>query len=123
MIDALKIWCGEMSTVTSKSTIKKRVRVNRNMIEKWLDENQHQMIHCPYQPGELLISMNSCIRRHEKARGDNSFQVNDRVFCDVLPNGLSFCRHCPILADLHLKETPHSVNATPASPAENQHIG
>lgn len=80
------------------------VILNREVMEQWLEENQHKMIRCPYQPGGLLISMTSCIKRHEMARGEGVSVGNDRVFRDVVNNGLSFCRRCPLIKNLNDQE-------------------
>jgi len=63
-------------------------------LNEWALNKQQEVIHCPYQPGELKISKGACpkrfqfswnIRRERKGIGESS----DR-------RGFSLCRKCPI---------------------------
>jgi hypothetical protein len=65
------------------------------MIEKWMAENRHRMVQCPYQPGRLLISEKSCGQRQLKAKKENLDDVmSGDVFDYMYKKGLSICLTC-----------------------------
>jgi hypothetical protein len=74
-------------------------------VEMWLNENQHQMVTCPYQPGELRISKEACLKRHETAKRQGSNPKPGKVrmktiFEEVVNTSLSRCLSCPIGEEL-----------------------
>jgi hypothetical protein len=68
------------------------------LAESWLAENYEGMIHCPYQPGQLMISKSACIKRYATAQEDKAADPmkGGNVFFYNLKRGLSVCRDCPI---------------------------
>ena len=80
-------------------------------MEIWLSENRHQMVTCPYQPGELRITKQACVRRHETAKRQGSDQKVGKaklktIFEEVVNTSLSRCRLCPIGESLSDGESP-----------------
>ena len=78
---------------------------NQVLTEEWLAQNQQQMIRCPRQPGNLIISQKACFIRYRfgQRQNLNNFVSND-FFDYKFKKGLSLCRRCPIgkkLADSH----------------------
>ncbi len=68
-----------------------------DMAEEWLGKNQQQMIRCPYQPGNLVISKKACTKRHLVGRkGIISDYRRGDLFYYKVKKGLSLCRQCPI---------------------------
>jgi hypothetical protein len=66
-------------------------------VKKWLAENRQEMICCPYQPGQLMISKQSCSKRYEIGqREDFDDLMKGDVFNYAYKKGLSLCRNCPI---------------------------
>ncbi|HTZ38970.1 MAG TPA: hypothetical protein VMB77_02345 [Syntrophales bacterium] len=70
----------------------------RNMqgqISEWISRNRQNLIQCPNQPGNLLISKQSCQRRRKKARQED---LADTMKGDVMDyiyrQGLSICLAC-----------------------------
>lgn len=75
------------------------------LAEEWLAHNYPQMIRCPYQPGNLIISSKACSQRFHFGRRKkfNNFFTDD-VFYHMVKKGLSLCGQCPIgkkLANSH----------------------
>jgi len=64
--------------------------------ENWLTKNQREMITCPYQPGQLKISKNACLKRHRVAQKDPGNFIREDFFNYTLKKGLSLCRDCQI---------------------------
>jgi hypothetical protein len=74
-------------------------------VEMWLNEHQHQMVTCPYQPGELRISKQACVKRRETAKRQGSEIKTGKprmktIFEEVVNTSLSRCLSCPIGEDL-----------------------
>jgi len=66
--------------------------------EEWLSRNREQMIHCPYQPGSLLISRSSCLKRRETAQTiDLSDVMSGSEFDFAYRTGLARCLHCNVV--------------------------
>ncbi len=62
----------------------------RKWVEIWLAENHRQMISCPYQPGNLVISRAACFRRYRIGRKKRELRKAESRF------GYSLCGRCPI---------------------------
>lgn len=73
------------------------MRESQFTVEEWLASNQQEMISCPYQPGNLMISKSACFKRHMVGRRE---KLNDLMKGDffhyTFKKGLSLCRDCPI---------------------------
>jgi hypothetical protein len=66
-------------------------------VRDWLVEHHRDVITCPYQPGQLVISNEACTKRHLVAREtcfDDLMKVD--LFTYTLKKGLILCRGCPI---------------------------
>jgi len=79
---------------------------NRILTEIWLAQNQQEMIRCPYQPGNLIISKKACFKRYRfvQKKKLNNF-INNAFFDYKFKKGLSVCLRCPIgkkLANSHM---------------------
>lgn len=71
------------------------MRDMQGQINDWISRNRQNMIQCPNQPGNLLISMQSCRKRRRKARQED---LTDTMKGDVMDyiyrKGLSICLAC-----------------------------
>jgi hypothetical protein len=66
-------------------------------VERWLAQNRQEMISCPNQPGQLMISKQACSKRYEIGqREDFDDLMKGDVFNYAYKKGLSLCRTCPI---------------------------
>ncbi len=67
----------------------------QGQMNDWISSNRQNMIHCPNQPGNLLISKQSCKKRRSKARQED---LTDTMKGDVMDyiyrKGLSICLTC-----------------------------
>jgi len=65
--------------------------------KEWLTKNRREMICCPYQPGQLMISKSACSKRHALSRKENFGDImKGDLFNYAYKMGLSVCRDCPI---------------------------
>ena len=66
-------------------------------VRDWLVEHHRDVITCPYQPGQLVISNEACTRRHLAAR-ETRFDdlMTADLFTYTLKKGLLLCRNCSI---------------------------
>ncbi len=66
-------------------------------VSGWLEEHQHGMINCPYQPGQLVISKGACMKRHMAAEQENYDDIMAVDFFRYkLKKGLFLCKQCAI---------------------------
>ena len=66
-------------------------------ISDWISRNSQNMIRCPNQPGNLLITKQSCQKRRLKARKEDLTNVmNGDVMDYVYRQGLSICLDCNV---------------------------
>ncbi len=76
---------------------------SQQTIEVWLQENRHQMLQCPNQPGDLLITRRACAKRYRSAQnvdlGGQKGRKMKSVFEEYVSANLSRCRYCPIGRD------------------------
>ena len=88
-----------------------------NSAETWLVKNQNRMISCPYQPGNLFISRNACLKRYRN--GDRQ-TLRNPLYDDTLAYqwkmGISVCRKCPIgrslISEPSCEENPEKSQRT-----------
>ncbi len=66
-------------------------------LQHWLVKNKGDMVQCPYQPGQLMISKMACSKRYKLSRkeGPTTLMKAD-LFYFSFQRGLSLCRTCPI---------------------------
>lgn len=65
--------------------------------DKWLAKNRRDMIVCPNQPGQLMISKSSCSKRYQMSRKENLNELlKGDFFQYIYMKGLSVCKDCPI---------------------------
>lgn len=63
--------------------------------EEWLAQHRPEIIHCPYQPGNLLITKDSCRKRRVKAKKENYEDIMKGDVLDyIYKSGLLRCRDC-----------------------------
>ncbi|HRT63119.1 MAG TPA: hypothetical protein P5551_12270 [Syntrophales bacterium] len=73
------------------------MRMTAYQIEEWLRRNRRRMIRCPYQPGNLRITLWGCRRRKSQARREDFTDLTKGDYFDyVYKSGLLRCRDCPI---------------------------
>ncbi len=64
---------------------------------KWLSKHRAEMVSCPYQPGNLMISKNACSKRYRLGRKEKFEDLlKGDLFNYTYKRGLSLCRSCPI---------------------------
>lgn len=87
------------------------MRPSDGNVSQWLEQNQQTMIHCPFQPGRLIISRESCKKRHLASHLEPLEETMETDFFKyTFRKGLSLCRQCPIgirLAGPSLAATGH----------------
>ncbi len=67
----------------------------QGQINEWISRNRHNLIHCPHQPGNLLITKWSCRMRRLKAQKEDLANVMSGDVMDyVHRQGLSICLTC-----------------------------
>ena len=67
----------------------------QDRINEWISRNRQDMIHCPNQPGNLLITKESCRRRRLRAhQEDLSNVLRGDVMDYIYRQGLSICLTC-----------------------------
>jgi len=65
--------------------------------QTWLANNKGDMIQCPYQPGQLMISKKACSKRYKLSRKESTpTPLKGDLFHFSFQRGLSLCRTCPI---------------------------
>jgi hypothetical protein len=64
-------------------------------MDEWLASNRRDLVQCDRQPGNLLITKNSCNKRQLRAREEN---LDDIMTGDVMDymyrKGLAICLDC-----------------------------
>ncbi len=92
-------------------------------VKEWLAKNQQQMISCPYQPGNLMISKNACSKRYWMGRKeDYQDLMRGDFFHYTYKRGLSVCRECPIGKRVaSASKTAKSSSRPPARNARASH--
>ncbi len=70
-------------------------------VEAWLRQHPEKMVHCPYQPGELVLSKAACAKRHMRANDPKYANIGAESFSlFVIKMNLIPCRECEIGARL-----------------------
>jgi hypothetical protein len=70
----------------------------QGQINEWISRNRQNLIRCPNQPGNLLITKWSCRRRRLKAQKEDLANVMSGDVMDyVYRQGLSICLTCDAL--------------------------
>jgi len=73
--------------------------------DQWINEdfsrNREKLIDCPFQPGNLRISENACLKRHQAAKRNKLeiFRAQD-LFNYFVSQGLLLCEKCSIIKNL-----------------------
>lgn len=66
-------------------------------VNTWMQRHERDMICCPNQPGLLLISKKSCLKRYRAALARVFENVSQEdPFHYTLKKGFSLCEGCPI---------------------------
>jgi hypothetical protein len=69
----------------------------RNFVRQWKAADLLEMIDCPYQPGNLKITKNSCIKRREvSTEGHPLKTIHNEFFLHIVRQGLLTCKNCPV---------------------------
>ncbi|NPV04114.1 MAG: hypothetical protein HPY67_05205 [Syntrophaceae bacterium] len=73
------------------------MKMTSHQIEQWLRRNRRRMIKCPYQPGDLRITLWGCRQRKLQARREDFSDLMKGDYFDyVYKSNLLRCRDCPI---------------------------
>lgn len=79
----------------------KPIRRKNNFIKRWLSANLQEMIHCPYQPGNLKILKKACLQRLEASiKWDFQNLFQNEHFIYSVKQGLLVCKSCPVVETL-----------------------
>jgi len=74
------------------------MRDMQGQINEWISRNRQNLIRCPHQPGNLLITKWSCrIRRLKAEKADLANVMSGDVMDYVHRQGLSICLTCDAL--------------------------
>jgi len=93
-------------------------------VKEWLAKNQQEMICCPYQPGNLMISKNACSKRYGMGqKEDYQDLMKGDVFNYAHKRGLSLCRECPIGKELALASKVAKSYSRPQARNGRSHQG
>lgn len=85
----------------SNSNGKVKMAHNNNFAEYWLSANRQETIDCPYQPGNLRISKNACLKRYKASEKAKLEMINHvDLFTYTVGQGLLRCKTCPIVKAL-----------------------
>ncbi|OPY91544.1 MAG: hypothetical protein A4E73_01941 [Syntrophaceae bacterium PtaU1.Bin231] len=89
------------------------MRMTEYQIEQWLRRNRRRMIKCPYQPGNLRITLWGCKQRKLQARREDFTDLMKGDYFDyVYKSNLLRCRDCPIAeASSHRKSRSRTHTA------------
>jgi len=70
---------------------------NDQTVSRWIRTHEREMIVCPHQPGLLLITRKSCLKRYRAALA-RAFETvsEENPFHHALRKGLSLCEGCEI---------------------------
>jgi hypothetical protein len=74
---------------------------SETLIRDYYSRHRDKIIDCPFQLGNLKISENACLKRHEVAKSKNfvTSELED-TFKYFVAQGLLRCERCPIVKDL-----------------------
>lgn len=92
------------------------MRMTAYQIEEWLYRNRRKIIPCPYQPGDLRITLWGCKQRKQQAkRLDLMDFIKSDQFDYAYKNGLLRCRDCTIVGT-----RAYTSISTDPNPAEHE---
>jgi hypothetical protein len=87
-------------------------------VKEWLAKNQEDMVCCPHQPGNLMITKIACAKRYWMGRNeDYQDLMKGDVFNYSYKRGLSLCRECSIGKQMAREYKPAKLFSRP--PARN----
>jgi hypothetical protein len=87
-------------------------------VKEWLAKNQEDMVSCPNQPGNLMITKIACAKRYWMGRNeDYQDLMKGDVFNYSYKRGLSLCRECSIGKQMAREYKPAKLFSRP--PARN----
>lgn len=67
----------------------------QKQVSEWISRNRQELIRCPHQPGNLLITRQSCRMRQMRARQEDLTNIMRGDVMDyVYRQGLSICLTC-----------------------------
>ena len=93
-------------------------------VKEWMVKNQEDMVSCPYQPGNLVISKVACAKRYWMARNeDYQDLMKGDVFNYTYKRGLTLCRECSIGKQLAREFKPAKLFSRPQARNGRPHNG
>jgi len=93
-------------------------------VKEWLVKNQEDMVSCPNQPGNLMLTKSACAKRYWMARNeDYQDLMKGDVFNYTYKRGLSLCRECSIGKQMAREIKPAKLLARPQSRNGRPHHG
>jgi hypothetical protein len=83
-------------------------------VKEWLVKNQEDMVSCPNQPGNLMLTGSACAKRYWMARNeDYQDLMKGDVFNYTYKRGLSLCRECAIGKQMAREYKPAKLLSRP----------
>ncbi len=68
---------------------------HERIVGEWMDRNRNRMVQCHYQPGNLLITRQSCLARRQRAKEEDLTDIMKGDVLDyVYRKGLAICLAC-----------------------------
>jgi hypothetical protein len=65
--------------------------------EEWFASNRQEIIRCPHQPGNLMITRSGCRQRRIRARQETFDDITKGDFFEYMyKSGLLVCRDCRV---------------------------
>jgi len=93
-------------------------------VKEWLMKNQEDMVSCPNQPGNLMLSRSACAKRYWMARNeDYQDLMKGDVFNYTYKRGLSLCRGCSIGKQMAREYKPAKLFSRPQARNGRPHHG
>jgi hypothetical protein len=88
-----------MADFPADNTTRKEDRTMADIIlkqtEEWFARHRQEIIRCPYQPGNLMITRSGCKKRRDRARRESYDDITKGDFFQyIYKSGLMVCRDC-----------------------------
>jgi hypothetical protein len=90
-----------LSTTLLRNSAKRSLGPRVSASDYWLSLNNGDIIDCPYQPGNLKITKNACLKRYQASAKTYPESINQaNLFLYTVGSGLLRCKTCSIVEKL-----------------------
>ncbi|MBI5582659.1 MAG: hypothetical protein HY892_02440 [Deltaproteobacteria bacterium] len=73
-------------------------------VQEWFSRNQEELIHCPYQLGNLKITKSSCLKQRRKSSEWTFTGTADNYILFAFEKHLEVCRQCDQMESVGLNQ-------------------